>query len=196
MIFLGAPPEPLALPTIMLIFKRCTVGGSLIGGIAETQEMLVRPKPWALDILVPLWISPCLLPKPWDGGALNPMCAAASFCSMGICIHLPLTQRTTHRCSNLWALCGRVQCAADFWPAAFRARCVSCLQPRVSENPVVCVPRTSAASTASCRRWRRSARSTSTPPTSGSPRTTCTTASSLTCRAPSCSSVCRQMQRL
>ena len=51
MVLVGVPPEPLALPSTSLIFKRRTVGGSLIGGIKETQEMLVRrqslrPMPW------------------------------------------------------------------------------------------------------------------------------------------------------
>jgi uncharacterized zinc-type alcohol dehydrogenase-like protein len=36
----GAPPEPLAVNVFSLIFKRRTFAGSLIGGIAETQEML------------------------------------------------------------------------------------------------------------------------------------------------------------
>lgn len=40
MVLVGVPPEPLALPSTSLIFKRRTVGGSLIGGIKETQEML------------------------------------------------------------------------------------------------------------------------------------------------------------
>ena len=42
LILLGVPPDPLALPSGALIFKRRTVSGSLIGGIRETQEMLVR----------------------------------------------------------------------------------------------------------------------------------------------------------
>lgn len=40
MILVGASPEPLPLATMPLIFKRRRVVGSLIGGIAETQEML------------------------------------------------------------------------------------------------------------------------------------------------------------
>jgi uncharacterized zinc-type alcohol dehydrogenase-like protein len=39
-IIVGAPPNPLALQTTPLIFKRVSVAGSLIGGIRETQEML------------------------------------------------------------------------------------------------------------------------------------------------------------
>ena len=42
LVLVGVPPEPLALPSGSLIFKRRTIGGSLIGGIRETQEMLVR----------------------------------------------------------------------------------------------------------------------------------------------------------
>ncbi len=36
----GAPPEPLPVQVFSLIFPRRTFAGSLIGGIAETQEML------------------------------------------------------------------------------------------------------------------------------------------------------------
>jgi uncharacterized zinc-type alcohol dehydrogenase-like protein len=36
----GAPPEPLPIAAMGLIFKRRSFSGSLIGGIAETQEML------------------------------------------------------------------------------------------------------------------------------------------------------------
>ena len=36
----GAPPEPLPIGAMGLIFKRRSFSGSLIGGIAETQEML------------------------------------------------------------------------------------------------------------------------------------------------------------
>ena len=36
----GAPDEPLPVAVIGLIFKRRSFSGSLIGGIAETQEML------------------------------------------------------------------------------------------------------------------------------------------------------------
>ena len=39
-IIVGAPPAPLAVATMPLIFKRVAVAGSLIGGIRETQEML------------------------------------------------------------------------------------------------------------------------------------------------------------
>lgn len=39
-IIVGAPPTPLALGAMPLIFKRVSVAGSLIGGIRETQEML------------------------------------------------------------------------------------------------------------------------------------------------------------
>ncbi len=36
----GAPPEPLAIGAMGLLFRRRSLSGSLIGGIAETQEML------------------------------------------------------------------------------------------------------------------------------------------------------------
>jgi D-arabinose 1-dehydrogenase-like Zn-dependent alcohol dehydrogenase len=36
----GAPPEPAQVSAMALLFRRITLGGSLIGGIAETQEML------------------------------------------------------------------------------------------------------------------------------------------------------------
>ncbi len=36
----GAPPKPFAIPGFALIFGRKSLSGSLIGGIAETQEML------------------------------------------------------------------------------------------------------------------------------------------------------------
>jgi uncharacterized zinc-type alcohol dehydrogenase-like protein len=36
----GAPPKPLGVGAFGLIFKRRSFAGSLIGGIAETQEML------------------------------------------------------------------------------------------------------------------------------------------------------------
>jgi uncharacterized zinc-type alcohol dehydrogenase-like protein len=39
-IVVGAPPEPLSLATISLIFHRISIAGSLIGGIEETQQML------------------------------------------------------------------------------------------------------------------------------------------------------------
>ena len=37
---MGVPPEPYKLAAIQLIGRRKMVGGSLIGGIRETQEML------------------------------------------------------------------------------------------------------------------------------------------------------------
>lgn len=40
MCMVGVPPTPLSLRTGALIGGRKTVGGSLIGGIKETQEML------------------------------------------------------------------------------------------------------------------------------------------------------------
>lgn len=40
MVLLGVPPKPHELPAFSLIMGRRTVAGSLIGGIAETQEML------------------------------------------------------------------------------------------------------------------------------------------------------------
>ena len=36
----GAPPAPTPVSGFSLIMKRRTLGGSLIGGIKETQEML------------------------------------------------------------------------------------------------------------------------------------------------------------
>jgi uncharacterized zinc-type alcohol dehydrogenase-like protein len=36
----GAPPDPLPVQVFNLIFGRRQFGGSLIGGIRETQEML------------------------------------------------------------------------------------------------------------------------------------------------------------
>jgi uncharacterized zinc-type alcohol dehydrogenase-like protein len=36
----GAPEDPLAVAVFSLIFSRRNFAGSLIGGIAETQEML------------------------------------------------------------------------------------------------------------------------------------------------------------
>jgi alcohol dehydrogenase (NADP+) len=36
----GAPPKPLAVFALALLFRRRSLSGSLIGGIAETQEML------------------------------------------------------------------------------------------------------------------------------------------------------------
>lgn len=36
----GAPPEAFSVNAFSLIFKRIMIGGSLIGGIKETQEML------------------------------------------------------------------------------------------------------------------------------------------------------------
>ncbi|MBS1946802.1 MAG: NAD(P)-dependent alcohol dehydrogenase [Bacteroidetes bacterium] len=40
MIVVGAPPKPSEVPALNLIIKRRSIVGSLIGGIAETQEML------------------------------------------------------------------------------------------------------------------------------------------------------------
>ena len=40
LVLVGAPPEPLALGTFPLLFGRRKVGGSIIGGTKETQEML------------------------------------------------------------------------------------------------------------------------------------------------------------
>jgi alcohol dehydrogenase (NADP+) len=36
----GAPPKPLPVSAFSIIFKRCILSGSNLGGIAETQEML------------------------------------------------------------------------------------------------------------------------------------------------------------
>jgi alcohol dehydrogenase (NADP+) len=40
MICVGAPPAPAEIPAFNLIMERRSIGGSLIGGIKETQEML------------------------------------------------------------------------------------------------------------------------------------------------------------
>ena len=40
MVCVGAPPSPAQVPAFNLIFGRKSIAGSLIGGIAETQEML------------------------------------------------------------------------------------------------------------------------------------------------------------
>jgi uncharacterized zinc-type alcohol dehydrogenase-like protein len=40
MVCVGAPPSPAKVPAFNLIFGRKSIAGSLIGGIAETQEML------------------------------------------------------------------------------------------------------------------------------------------------------------
>lgn len=40
LVFVGAPEKPLDLPVLPLLFGRRMIGGSLIGGIEETQEML------------------------------------------------------------------------------------------------------------------------------------------------------------
>jgi uncharacterized zinc-type alcohol dehydrogenase-like protein len=40
MVLVGAPPEPLGVESFSLIHRRRRLAGSLIGGIAETQEML------------------------------------------------------------------------------------------------------------------------------------------------------------
>jgi uncharacterized zinc-type alcohol dehydrogenase-like protein len=40
MVCVGVPPTPAQVPALNLIFGRKSIGGSLIGGLAETQEML------------------------------------------------------------------------------------------------------------------------------------------------------------
>ncbi|CEO94576.1 unnamed protein product (mitochondrion) [Plasmodiophora brassicae] len=40
LIMVGASPDPLTFRTFPLIMRRTSIGGSLVGGIAETQEML------------------------------------------------------------------------------------------------------------------------------------------------------------
>jgi len=40
MALVGAPPKPLSIPAFALFDQRRTIGGSMIGGIPETQEML------------------------------------------------------------------------------------------------------------------------------------------------------------
>ena len=40
LILVGLPPEPLSVPAFSLVPRRRSVAGSMIGGIAETQEML------------------------------------------------------------------------------------------------------------------------------------------------------------
>jgi uncharacterized zinc-type alcohol dehydrogenase-like protein len=40
MVCVGAPPTPAQIPAFNLIMGRRSIGGSLIGGIPETQEML------------------------------------------------------------------------------------------------------------------------------------------------------------
>ena len=40
LICLGAPPDPIQIAAFPLLFQRRKVAGSLIGGLAETQEML------------------------------------------------------------------------------------------------------------------------------------------------------------
>ncbi|KAL0023217.1 hypothetical protein WJX79_004389 [Trebouxia sp. C0005] len=39
-VMLGAPDEPMDLPTFDINLRRLRIGGSVIGGIKETQEML------------------------------------------------------------------------------------------------------------------------------------------------------------
>ncbi len=39
-LLVGAPPEPLSVAAMPLIFRRHSFSGSLIGGLPETQEML------------------------------------------------------------------------------------------------------------------------------------------------------------
>jgi uncharacterized zinc-type alcohol dehydrogenase-like protein len=41
LICLGAPPAPIEIAAMPLLFQGREVAGSLIGGIAETQEMLI-----------------------------------------------------------------------------------------------------------------------------------------------------------
>ena len=40
MVCVGAPPTPAKIPAFNLIMGRKSIGGSLIGGLPETQEML------------------------------------------------------------------------------------------------------------------------------------------------------------
>ena len=40
LICVGLPPEPMAVPAFSLVPRRRSIAGSMIGGIAETQEML------------------------------------------------------------------------------------------------------------------------------------------------------------
>jgi uncharacterized zinc-type alcohol dehydrogenase-like protein len=40
MTLVGAPPKPMSIPAFNLIMGRRNLSGSMIGGIAETQEML------------------------------------------------------------------------------------------------------------------------------------------------------------
>jgi alcohol dehydrogenase (NADP+) len=40
LIMVGLPPEPMAVPASSLVPRRRSIAGSMIGGIAETQEML------------------------------------------------------------------------------------------------------------------------------------------------------------
>ncbi len=40
LILVGLPPEPMAIPAFSLVPRRRSIAGSMIGGIAETQEML------------------------------------------------------------------------------------------------------------------------------------------------------------
>jgi uncharacterized zinc-type alcohol dehydrogenase-like protein len=40
LVLVGASPDPLAVDAFSLIHRRRSLAGSLIGGIAETQEML------------------------------------------------------------------------------------------------------------------------------------------------------------
>jgi uncharacterized zinc-type alcohol dehydrogenase-like protein len=40
MVLVGAPEKPIAVGAFSLLHKRVTFAGSMIGGIAETQEML------------------------------------------------------------------------------------------------------------------------------------------------------------
>jgi uncharacterized zinc-type alcohol dehydrogenase-like protein len=38
--YVGLPVEPMTAPAFNIVFTRKCIAGSLIGGIAETQEML------------------------------------------------------------------------------------------------------------------------------------------------------------
>lgn len=40
LILVGLPPQPMSIPAFSLVPRRRSVAGSMIGGIAETQEML------------------------------------------------------------------------------------------------------------------------------------------------------------
>ena len=40
MVCVGVPSEPMQVPAMNIIFTRKCIAGSMIGGLAETQEML------------------------------------------------------------------------------------------------------------------------------------------------------------